>query len=300
MKDSLGISERSHVPLACEHAKVRYKIYLSLPRAFFRALYFPATHGHKRDDIQSGECLMVELLRKEAEDLLKERNQLSCTKDLQGQAPIQCEKCVWQHHFLKKMGNPSERNQVAGFFSLCIWPHSDLLRLVCCLWRTEDPIHVVAESKVQAEGSSGSVSEHGHVAITGCMSHSLRSYVFVGMKGKPRCLSEGSALSLGSFFPVVPNKQRDWSWPCWMRQEVSEGRSCSRTRGCRKGSAILSLVQHGHFYQFHSCWWQINLKPLSVARLINPHPLAFHLSRRFAHKRHQPCAQSVRLPMWMQ
>lgn len=167
------------------------------------------------------------------------------------------------------MGNPSERNQAAGFFSLCIWPHSDPLRLVCCLWRTEDPISVVAESKVQADGSSGSASEHGHIAITGCssvvcdhhirpkiggMNHSLHSYVFVGMKGKPRCLSEGSALSLGFFFPVVPTKQRDWSWPCWMRQEVPEGKSCRRTRGFRKGSAILSLVQHGHFYQFHSCW----------------------------------------------
>lgn len=40
MKGSLGISEWSHVPLVCEHAKVRYKIHLSLPRAFFGLCIF--------------------------------------------------------------------------------------------------------------------------------------------------------------------------------------------------------------------------------------------------------------------
>lgn len=66
------------------------------------------------------------------------------------------------------------------------------------------------------------------------------------------------------------------------------------------GTAICSPVRSAHFYQFQSCLWQINLKPLSVAPLINPPPLVFHLPRRFTHKRHQPCVRSVRLPAWTQ
>lgn len=73
----VGTSEGSRVPLAC---KVCQGGIPDLPASsqclawifYVSGLYFPATNGQDRDDIQSGACLMVESLRKDVVELLAE------------------------------------------------------------------------------------------------------------------------------------------------------------------------------------------------------------------------------------
>lgn len=165
------------------------------------------------------------------------------------------------------------------------------------------------------------------------MNNSHHSYISLDVRGMSSCLSYSSALfgllcheestvkttkkitsqlllragsaSLSSL-PQIKCRSTHWTHPeapqylntsCstaeWSRKE--QGRSWGSS-----GTAICSLAWSAHFYQFQPCLWQINLKPLSVAHLINPPPLVFHLPRRFTHKRHQPCVRSVRLPVWTQ
>lgn len=96
----LGISEESHVEGTEEqarYAKVGSQTCLPLPRAlpeFSKAMVCIFLPLMARIEIQSGVCLMVELLRKGLAELLAERNQMGNTRDLLGQAPIWFEKFV--------------------------------------------------------------------------------------------------------------------------------------------------------------------------------------------------------------
>lgn len=66
---------------------------------------------------------MVELLRKAVGDLLMERNKLSSTEDLQGQAPIQCEKCVTASLPREEWATPQKESKLQ-VSPLCVSGHT--------------------------------------------------------------------------------------------------------------------------------------------------------------------------------